>query len=48
MLMENFKMLTIYLKDVAIVILQHDGSVRRSVNDEEWSLPHAFEFPMAK
>ena len=48
MLMENFKMLTIYLKNVAIIVLEHDGSVCRGINDEEWSFPFAFECPMAK
>jgi hypothetical protein len=46
--MENFKTLTIYIKDVAVVILERDGSMRHGINDEEWSFPLAFEFPMSK
>jgi len=38
MLIENFKTLTIYLKDVAIVVLERDGYVCRSIDDKEWPL----------
>jgi hypothetical protein len=39
MLIENFKTLAIYLKDVAIIALEHDSSVCCSVDDEERSFP---------
>ena len=41
MLTENFKTLAIYLKDVAVVVLEQDGSVGHSIDDKEWSFPLA-------
>jgi hypothetical protein len=48
MLIENFKMLAIYLKDVAIIVLEHDSSMCRSIDDEEWPFPFASKFSMDK
>ena len=48
MLIKNFKMLAIYLKDVAVIVLERDSSVCRSIDDEEWSFPFASKFIMAK
>lgn len=48
MIMENFKMKAVYLKDVDIVILKHDGSRYCSVDDKEWPFPLASKFSIAK
>jgi hypothetical protein len=48
MLIKEVEAMTIYLKDVAIVVLKRYGSMCRGVDHEVRALPLASQLPMAK
>ena len=48
MSIKELEAMTIYLKDVAIVVLKHYGSMCRSVNHQVRAFPLASQLPIAK
>jgi len=48
MFIKELEEMTIYLKDVAIVILKHYGSMCHGVDHQVWAFPLASQLPMAK
>jgi len=48
MLIKELEAMTIYLKDIAIIVLKRYGSMCRGIDHQVWAFPLAPQLPMAK